>query len=420
MESELKILWDLVTALGVGLLIGIERGWKGRVKGEGDRVAGIRTFALTGLLGGVIGMVSANMEEWLLPAAFLSFTILVAVSYFVGVKVSEDIGFTTSVALLITFSLGVWASFGSHISVFAVSVLVVALLGFKPEIHKLVKNIEEKEIYAGIKLLIISVILLPLLPNQGYGPYEAVNPYWLWWMVVLITGLSFIGYLTISYFGDKIGVLLTSLTGGLASSTAVTLSLANMAKRTRVSGMFMAGVLIASSIMFIRVGVEVSVVNARLLQMLWPSLLAMFVVNLIGMLWFWLSKTQKNKKESPSMDMESPFQMKTALKFAILLGIILVMSEAMKEWLGDEGIYILSVISGLMDVDAITLSLSKMAKDELSDDVAVTGIILATATNTVIKGFIFAFITRLKLSARLILVVALSGAAGLLVNFIFA
>lgn len=418
MESELKILWDLVTALGVGLLIGIERGWKGRVKGEGDRVAGIRTFALTGLLGGVIGMVSANIGEWLLPVAFLSFTILVAVSYFVGVKVSEDIGFTTSVALLITFSLGVWASFGSHISVFAVSVMVVALLGFKPELHKLVKNIEEKEIYAGIKLLIISVILLPLLPNQGYGPYEAVNPYWLWWMVVLITGLSFIGYLTISYFGDKIGVLLTALTGGLASSTAVTLSLANMAKRTNVSKIFMAGVLIASSIMLVRVGIEVAVVNAKLLSSLWTPLLVMFVVNLLGMVWLWKSSHQKEEKEKPPMKLENPFQIKTALKFAVLLGLILVLSEAMKEWLGDEGIYILSLISGLMDVDAITLSLSKMAVDELSDTVAVTGIIIATATNTIIKGFLFAFITSFKMSAKLVFITIGSGAAGLLVIFV--
>ncbi len=420
MEGEMKILLDLVTALGIGLLIGLERGWKGRAKEEGDRVAGIRTFALTGLLGGVMGLLSESMGEWLLPAAFLSFTIMVAVSYFVGVRSSDDVGFTTSVALLITFSLGVWASFGNHVSVFAVAVMVVTLLGYKPEIHRLVHNIEEREIYAGIKLLVISVILLPLLPDQGYGPFEALNPYWLWWMVVLITGLSFIGYLTISYLGDKIGVLLTALTGGLASSTAVTLSLANMAKRTRVSGMFMAGVLIASSIMFFRVGLEVSVVNTRLLQMLWPSLLAMLVVNLAGMLWFWLLNAQKSKKETPSINIESPFQMKTALKFALLLGIILVLSEAMKDWLGDEGIYILSVISGLMDVDAITLSLSKMAKDELSEDVAVRGIIIATATNNIIKGFIFSFITRFKPSARLILVLAVSGAAGLLVNFVLA
>lgn len=120
------------------------------------------------------------------------------------------------------------------------------------------------------------------------------------------------------------------------------------------------------------------------------------------------------------MNLENPFQIKTALKFAILLGVILVLSEAMKEWLGDEGIYILSLISGLMDVDAITLSLSRMAVDELSDTVAVTGIILATATNTVIKGFLFASVTSFKMSAKLILIAAISGAGGLLANFILA
>ncbi|MCA1760912.1 MAG: MgtC/SapB family protein [Bacteroidales bacterium] len=142
MEIEIKILWDILTALGVGLLIGIERGWKGRVKEEGDRVAGIRTFSLTGLLGGIIGILSALVGEWLLAAAFFSFALVLAVAHYVGSRESEDVGITTEVALLITFSLGIWASFGSHIYVFIVAVIVVTLLGYKPEIHKWIKNIE--------------------------------------------------------------------------------------------------------------------------------------------------------------------------------------------------------------------------------------------------------------------------------------
>jgi len=414
MENELKILWDLLTAFGVGLLIGIERGWQGRVKEEGDRVAGIRTFALTGIFGGIIGIISGHFGEWLLAAALLSFATVVAITYFVGVKESDDIGFTTSVALLITFSLGIWATFGNHAWVFIVAVLVLALLGYKPDIHKWIRNIETKEIYAGIKLLIISVILLPLLPDKGYGPYEALNPYWLWLMVVLITGLSFLGYLAISHFGDRIGVLLTALTGGLASSTAVTLSLANMAKRTSVSNIFMAGVLIASGIMFIRVVIEVTVVNAKLLYMLWPPILVMFALNLLGILWLLRSDRKKENEKSSPMKIENPFQLSTALKFGVLLGVILVLSEVMKEWLGDEGIYILSVVSGLMDVDAITLSLSKMATGELPEKVAATAIVLATITNTIIKGLMFAFITKIRLSVKLILVLAISSAGGLL------
>jgi len=414
MENELKILWDLLTAFGVGLLIGIERGWKGRVKEEGDRVAGIRTFALTGILGGIIGRLSVSMGDWLVAAAFLSFAAVVAIAHFVGARESEDIGFTTSVALLITFSLGVWAAFGSHIYVFSVAVLVVALLGYKPEIHNWIKNIETKEIYAGIKLLIISVILLPLLPDQGYGPFEALNPYWLWWMVVLITGLSFVGYVAISHFGDQIGVLLTALTGGLASSTAVTLSLAHMANRTRVSNIFMAGVLIASAIMFIRVLIEVAVVNAKLLNMLWLPLLVMFVCTLLGIAWLWKSSGGKDEEEKPPLKLENPFQISTALQFGILLGFVLLLAEAMKEWFGDEGIYVLSVVSGLMDVDAITLSLSKMAMEELTENVAVTGIILASITNTLVKGMMFAFITNIKIAAKLLLIMTGIGASGIL------
>ena len=414
MENELKILWDLLTAFGVGLLIGIERGWKGRIKEEGDRVAGIRTFALTGILGGIVGRLSMLMGDWLVAAAFLSFAAVVAIAHFVGARESEDIGFTTSVALLITFSLGIWAVFGSHVYIFSVAVLVVALLGYKPELHKWIGNIETEEIYAGIKLLVISVILLPLLPNQGYGPFEALNPYWLWWMVVLITGLSFVGYVAISHFGDRIGVLLTALTGGLASSTAVTLSLAHMAKRTRVSNIFMAGVLIASAIMFIRVVIEVAVVNPELLYTLWIPMLVMFVVTLIGMFWLWQPKSDDEGKEKPPLKLDNPFQISTALQFGILLGVVLLLAEAVKEWFGDEGIYVLSVVSGLMDVDAITLSLSKMATNELNEKTAAAGIVLATTSNTLVKGIMFAFLTDIKVSMKLLFVMAGSGAAGIL------
>lgn len=416
MEIEIKILWDLLTAFGVGILIGIERGWKGRIREEGDRVAGIRTFALTGLLGGIIGTLSVLVGEWMLAAtAFFSFALIVAVAHFAGARESEDVGITTEIALLITFSLGIWSSFGSHIYVFIVAVIVVALLGYKPEIHKWIKNIETKEIYAGIKFLIISVIILPLLPNEGYGPFEALNPYWLWWMVVMITGLSFIGYLSIKKLGDRIGVLLTAITGAIASSTAVTLSLANMARKTGVNKIYMAGVLIASVIMFIRIIIEVTVVNINLINTLWPPVLIMVILTSLGIFWLWMSGRKKDDKANPPLKLENPFQIKMAFQFAVVLAVILVLAEAMKGWFGDEGIYILSVVSGLMDVDAITLSLSKMATEELTEQVAVTGIVLAAVTNTITKGLMFAFITNVRLSVKLILVMVGSGMAGILV-----
>jgi uncharacterized membrane protein (DUF4010 family) len=261
MDHDFQILFDLFTAFGIGLLIGIERGWKDRAKEEGNRIAGIRTFTLAGILGGISGQLALAAGNWLLGAFFLAFAIMVSVGHYIGSKDSNDISITSQVALLITFSLGAWANYISNIYVFGVAVVVIVMLGYKPEIHKAIKNIDTEEIYAGIKLLVISVILLPVLPDKGYGPFEALNPYWLWWMVVLITGLSFTGYVSIRHFGDHTGILLTAVSGALASSTAVTLSLAHMAKRTRVSPLFMAGILIASAIMLVRIVSEVAVVN---------------------------------------------------------------------------------------------------------------------------------------------------------------
>ena len=413
MDNELKILWDLSTALGVGLLIGIERGWKVRAKEEGTRIAGVRTFTLAGILGGITGQLSIVAGYWLLGTALFSFAIILAVAHYVGSRNSTDIGITTQVALLITFMLGVWTVFVSHIYVFGVAVVVVVLLGYKAEFHKLIRNIDTEEIFSGIKLLVISVILLPILPDKGYGPFEAINPYWMWWMVVLITGLSFIGYVATKHFGDRIGILLTAVTGALASSTAVTLSLAQMAKQRRVSPMLMAGVLIASAIMLVRVVIEVAVVNPGLLLTLWIPIMIMLITTLSAILWLWKSGSESTGEKQQPLTLANPFQIKMALKFGILLGAIVLLAAAMKKWFGNEGIYVLSIISGLMDVDAITLSLSKMATENLDDMAATRGIILASITNTFIKGVMFAFITNIKDSLKLIWIMVAVGGAGL-------
>lgn len=414
MEYDIRILWNLLTAFGIGMLIGIERGWKGRDREEGERVAGIRTFTLTGVLGGITGHIYLQTSEWFLAASFLGFTIVVAVAHFIRSREKDDIGITTQVALLITFLLGAWSSFGFHAYVFGVAVAVVALLGYKPEIHRFVKNIGTEEIYAGIKLLIISVILLPLLPNEGYGPWQALNPYWLWWMVVLITGLSFIGYVGIKHLGERKGVLLTSIAGGMASSTAVTLSMAQMAKKTVVAPVFMTGVLVASLIMLLRVCIEVIIVNSGLMLLLWMPILVMLLATLSGIFWMFKTRSQPVNENSTEIDLQNPFQMKTAIQFAFLLGLILLLSEGMKEWYGDEGIYALSLISGLMDVDAITLSLSRMAMDDLNDKVAVTGIVLAVFSNTLVKGLMFSFLTKFRATLKLLFIMICSGAAGLI------
>lgn len=418
MDSSIDLLLPLLTALAIGLLVGIERGWKERDVEEGDRIAGIRTFSLIGLLGGVWAMISQHVDGWIIGAAFLSVSALIIVAHILDFRENKDAGTTTAFAMMLTFALAAWAALGYEIMALGFTVIVIALLGYKPVLHGWLKSMERVEIFAGIKLLIISVVLLPLLPNQGFGPWNALNPYWIWLMVVLISGLSFVGYIAIKAAGGKLGTMLTAVTGGMASSTAVTLSMAQFASQSSRKTIFMAGVLIASSIMFIRVMVEVSIVNPDLLTTLWLPLFAMFAGLLLsGGIIFYRDQLGEQVPDQ-QLNLKNPFQIGMALKFGALLALVLVLSELMLELYDDEGVYALSVVSGLMDVDAITLSLSRMALDDLSSEVATKGIVLASATNTVIKGFIFSFFAGFKNSWQLIILLIASVVPGLLIAFL--
>ncbi len=423
MSPELDIVWKLLSALGVGLLIGTERGWYGRKEDEGDRVAGIRTFSLVGLLGGICASLIPYAGEWVLGVAFISFTALVIASYIFEIKMqgNEDIGITTEVALLLTFSLGAWAALGFQMEALGSAVAVIALLSLKPVLHDWLQKIDVEVIYAGIKLLIISVIMLPLLPNQGYGPWETLNPYWIWWMVVLISGLSFLGFILVKYVGEDKGILLTAVIGGLASSTAVTVSLAQFAKQKpqNTAKIFIAGVLLASSVMFLRVIIEVTVVHPEMLHPLWIPLAVMLGLSFFCVLWLWKGSEKTEESENPSLDLGNPLQLPTALKFGVLLAVILVLATALKEWFGDQGIYLLALLSGLMDVDAITLSLSEMAKTEITTAVATLGIVIAVISNTLVKAGLFIYLTGFKKSTELLWMILIISAGGIVSALLF-
>jgi uncharacterized membrane protein (DUF4010 family) len=409
-HAELKLL----VALAIGLLVGIERGWSGRDEDDGDRVAGIRTFAIIGLLGGVWALLAELMGPWLLGISFLAVSALIITAHILDVKNNRDVGVTTAFSMMLTFALAAWAVMGWPVTALATAIVAVGLLGFKPVLHRWLRIIEKKELYAGIKLLVISVALLPFLPNRGYGPYDALNPYWIWWMVVLISGISFVGYFAIKFTDERKGTFLTAVTGGLASSTAVTFSLAQFARLSTDKLYFMGGIMIASSIMFVRVVIEVFVVNRSLLQYLWIPLGLMFVGIIVGGYWFLVKGGEESGEKREKVELQNPFQLGLALRFGALLAVILLLSEGAKSWFGDEGIYLLSVASGLMDVDAITVSLSRMSQNELNAEVASMGIVLASATNTLVKGVIFAVIAGWKSSVRLFLFLAAAVAPGVM------
>lgn len=396
MDLEYQLTLKLLAALAIGLLIGSERGWSGREDGEGTRVAGLRTFGIIGLLGGVSVIAGQQFGQLLIVGVFLAVAMLVIVAHVLDFKSNQDRGTTTAFAMLLTFLLSAWAAGGQQLPALGVATVVVALLGYKRALHRWLEKLTQEEFSSSVVLLLISVVLLPLLPDQGYGPWGALNPYWIWWMVVLICSLSFAGYIAIKLTGHRLGTLITAIAGGMASSTAVTVTLANFSRQHNNKHLFVAGILVAASIMFVRVIIEVSVVNAALLPLLWLPLLLMFAGLIVAAGIFWRHHQQAPTDLSLEMKLPNPLQLSTAIKFGSLLAVILLLTRALTDWLGDSGVYILAVVSGLMDVDAITLSLAKMAQGEIAPQVAAMGILIASVTNTLVKGVIFAVIVRMK------------------------
>jgi len=392
MDTSYNLAIKLLAALAIGLFIGIERGWRDREEDEGERVAGIRTFSLIGLLGGVCALISEQTTPWFMVGAFPGVCALIIAAHILEARTDKDMGTTTAFTMMLSFVLSAWAAFGHPIPAMTVTVIVISLLGYKPELHSLLRTIRPRDFFSGLKLLIISLVLLPLLPNRGYGPWDALNPYWTWWMVVLISGISFLGYVIIQLVGEKKGTLVTAIAGGMVSSTAVTISLARFAREQKTSLVFSAGVLLAAAIMFIRVVIEVLVVYPGLLKALWLPLATMFAGLLCALAWTWWRRDRNETGDHQPVVLKNPLQLGMALQFGLILAAVLFLSEAMKEWFGSSGIYVLSVVSGLIDVDAIVLSLSRSARQDLASEVAVLGILLACLTNTLVKGVIFAFI----------------------------
>ena len=404
-------------ALAVGLMIGLERGWSGQQDEEHANAGGPRTFGLMSLLGALWSLLATALNHSaLLGFGFLALAGLLTTAHVLQVREDHDLGVTTTVASLVTFALGALAMSGELVVASAVAVITTVLLGLKPTLHGLVQRIERREIHAAFKLLLISVVMLPVLPDRGFGPGEALNPYTIWWLVVLIATISFAGYLAVKLAGPRVGVALTSLFGGLASSTAVTLSFSRMGRANpAMARILSAGIVFSSAIMFPRVLVEVSLVGRPLVSELVLPLAAMMVICILpGLV---LLRSGGRSGEEGELQLKNPFELGTALKFGALIALIMLLANTLHQELGDRGIYILAAISGLTDVDAITLSLSRMVtSDELELSVARNGVMLAVMVNTATKGVLAMFLGGVRIGARVLsaLLVAIAGGAAAL------
>jgi len=410
--DDAQILIRLTVALGIGLLIGLERGWKERGAHGGSRVAGVRTFALISVLGALWSMLADELGVVILGIAFLALAIVVVSAHVLSAMHDQDYGITTTVAALLTFALGAAMMRFEPMLVSGIAVLVATILGVKPILHRWVQALERQDLYAILQMLLISVVLLPVLPNRNMGSWLVLNPYELWLMVVLIAGVSFSGYFAIKVLGPRMGVGLTSAFGGLVSSTAVTLSFSRMGARSpELHRVLSAGVLFAAGTMFPRTLMLAAILNPAVAWKLLPAMVVMAVVCYAVAVWLW--RTAPSEATIAHDAPRNPLELKSALGFGALLAVVMVLARWLREWLGDMGVYLLAALSGVTDVDAVTLSMSRMSQSDLPVVVASQAIMVAAVVNTAVKGGLALAIARSKMGWQVLgalLVVALLGA----------
>jgi uncharacterized membrane protein (DUF4010 family) len=413
MNEEHLIFYNIGVALAIGLLIGIERGWKEREAKEGMRVAGVRTYGLIGLLGGVLAVIADKFGALFLGLSFVGLAGVLVAVYIVNInRGREDSGITSLIAGLLTFGFGALAAMGEVAIAVAFAVIVTLLLSYKPLLHHWLSSLEANELRAGIKLLLISVVLLPILPDRGYGPWQSLNPYTIWWMVVLIAAISFVGYFAIKIAGARRGTLYTSLFGGLASSTALTLHFARMSQQRSVEvSMLAMGILLACGTMMPRMLLVASLINPVLFAKLAVPAAVMALLTYLPAIYFWRShRAVESDAQSP---LKNPLELKTAFTFGILLALVMLLGKALRQWFGDAGILTLAAVSGIADVDAITLSLARMSHGDLAISIAVTGIVISAAVNNIVKGTMAASIGGRALGVRVLLPLVIAAGGGL-------
>jgi uncharacterized membrane protein (DUF4010 family) len=379
---EFADIYPFLAALLIGALIGTER--QRRLAEEKVRgVAGLRTFTLIALLGAL----SATLANYYGPAfalaAFASFTILVGIGYASSVSALGRIDFTAAVAAVVTFSLGMLTSFEeSMLLAVALAILTTWILATRSITHRYVEALSETDLLDTLKMGIIALVIYPLLPDTPLDPWGVLSPREIWLMVVLVSLIGYVGYVLIRILGAERGLTLTGFLGGLVSSTAVTTSMASEVKVNHAilySAVF--ATVIASSTMFLRVLFIVLLVNRDLFLPLLPQMLGMTLLG-VAMAYLLMKKSAPLSKEVAVKD---PFRIVPALKFGVFFAFVLLASNLATTYFGNAGAYVAAIIAGLADVDAITLSMSALAKTTLDPEIAANSITLAAMTNTLVK-----------------------------------
>lgn len=395
----LVVLEKFALALALGALIGLEREYSCYKKKAPD-YAGIRTFPLIALFGALSTYLAELFSIWILIISTLLAGLLGIAAYIaITRRTKVHFGATSELAGFLTFFIGVLAYLGEYLFAIVLTISITVILYARTMLHHFAERIQKKELADTLKFAVVAFVILPFLPNRGYGPLEIFNPYIIWLMVVFISGISFVGYILLKWIGER-GIILSGILGGLISSTAVTSSFALRSKKEKhIYRALVLGVILANGIMFIRILIEVFVINRNLFPKVFLPMTLLIITTAIFSYLLW----KKAGEAKGEVELGSPFTLGPALKFGAFFAVILALVKVADYYLSSQGVYLVSFISGLADVDAITVSLSQLAGTTLIEKTARNGIVLAALTNVAVKGGIAYWFGERKSFGKIIL-----------------
>lgn len=375
-----EALQAFATSIGIGLLIGLER------ERQSDIKAGLRTFALVGLLGCLCALLTQVTDSgWILAAGLLAIAAMIITAHVSDPLDTGDPGTTSVVALLVCYALGAMVWFGHGSSAVMLAIATTVLLYFKTELHGISRSLTPVDLLSILQFGVLALVILPILPDRNFGPYDALNPRNIWLMVVLISGVSLAGYAALRIVGARHGAALIGVFGGLVSSTATTMIFARHARaHVAMARTAMVVILLANMVVLVRLSVVTFVVAPPVLLTLLSVLSLGMLLGVAATLWGW--RQLESGDTLPLPEVANPTEIKTAVGFGALYALVLVLSAWLQDIAGSQGLYLLALASGLTDVDAITLSSLRMfGMEKLSANQTVMAITLATLSNLAFK-----------------------------------
>ncbi len=411
---------DFAVALFIGALVGIEREKRqeeeladGEVQQRGT--GGLRTFILFAEAGALAAWLSVERETLsIFLGAGVLVTGVVLTGYAAASRQTGQLGLTTEIAALVTYLLGGTVVFGHAEIAVALAIVTSAVLAFRQPLHGAVEKLGRDDLYAGLKLLIATFIVLPVLPDRTVDPWEALNPWRMWWLVILISGLSLVGYVATRALGARRGIPLTGLFGGLVSSTAVTLTLARRSRDARggagLADALAAGILLAWAMMFARIGVVLAALDGSLLRRMVPLLAVWMGVAAAAAAWYH-QRGRKGQQGKEDVPLRNPFSLAAAMRFALLFAAVLLIVRGVEFYLPSAGLYVVAALAGATDVDPITLSMAAPNR-AIAADTAAIAIAIAALSNTLVKSAMVAALGAPALRWRVAIATAALVASG--------